>query len=269
MSAAALVAAAAMAMPMPVTQGRTVDIPARAFTPSHLEVLVGETVTWTNSDVSTHAVEAVDHSFGSERLMPGDTYARTFDAPGDYRYYCPIHANMRGMVHVDALGLTGPSRLLHPGDTASLSVLAPAGTESVTLERVGGETVATAKVDAAGKASFTVPVNGPVRFRARAGELTSPVVPIAVAPRVTTTVKRRGDHVTVRATLDPALPGATVVLERYVRLRFAYVPVTTARTDRAGHVRFTVKAPRRTGLRVAVPEAAGGWALATSARARA
>jgi hypothetical protein len=90
------------------------------------------------------------------------------------------------------------------------------------------------------------------------------VVALRVAPRVVSTVRRSGRRVTVRATITPALPGATVELQRYVRERFDYLPVRRARLTASGRVSFTLRTRYRTALRVAVPKAAGGWSEGVS-----
>src|SRR3954447_1412772 len=190
MSAAALLAtAAAMAMPATGTgTANAVDIPGRYFTPADLQVLVEQTVTWTNDDVTAHSIVADDGAFRAAPLAHGATYQFTFDQPGDYAYYCSIHRGMRGTVHVSALGLTGPSLPVQAGDMAMFDTLVPAGSSSVTLERVtatGGEVVGQATPGADGKATFHVDALRPGRYRARAGELTSAVVPLRVSPRIT------------------------------------------------------------------------------------
>lgn len=67
-----------------------------AFEPAFVEVCVGDTVVWENRDSKEHTVytgtpEAPDGLVGTAKLYYGDTYARTFDAPGDYVYYCSTH----------------------------------------------------------------------------------------------------------------------------------------------------------------------------------
>jgi plastocyanin len=262
-------------MAMPPTGGAaggdTVTIPGKYFAPSHLTVLTGTTVTWRNDDSTAHSVQADDHSFGSpSSLSTGASFSTEFDKPGTYTYYCTIHRQMRGTIEVAALGLTGPSDPVAPGDEAMLDVLAPAGSGPVTLERLtatGSEAVATAEPGADGTASFHVMVDGPSRFRARAGDLTSTVVPVAVAPRVTATVKRVGRRVTVKATVVPALPGATLQLQRYVRERFDYLPLRTVRSKAGAAVTFRFRSASRAALRVAVTKAPGGWSPATSRHA--
>ena len=50
---------------------RQVSIPGKAFAPSVVQVLVGDTVAWQNGDVTNHTVTADDGAFDSGFLAPG------------------------------------------------------------------------------------------------------------------------------------------------------------------------------------------------------
>jgi plastocyanin len=73
-----------------------------SFLPPHIQVSVGETVTWTHgSDPEPHTVTADDGSFGSADLEDeGDTFELAFDEGGEFLYFCEIHSDMRGLVTV-------------------------------------------------------------------------------------------------------------------------------------------------------------------------
>ena len=94
-----------------------------------------------------------------------------------------------------------------------------------------------------GRATFHVPVTGPASYRAHAGTLTSAVVKLAVAPEVTLSAARKGGRTVVRATVAPALPGATVQLQHYVRERFDFRPLQTLRARAGGRLTFTHRGP--------------------------
>jgi plastocyanin len=72
------------------------------FTPTSLEVGSGRTVTWAWASGGTeHTVTFADDV--SSGVKGSGTYARTFDAVGDYSYRCTIHPTlMNGVVHVVA-----------------------------------------------------------------------------------------------------------------------------------------------------------------------
>lgn len=84
------------------------------FEPASLTIEVGETVEWRNVSDLPHTVTAdpdraadPDHVelpegaevFNSGFLQPGDVYSRTFDVPGEYRYFCIPHEGA-GMVAI-------------------------------------------------------------------------------------------------------------------------------------------------------------------------
>ena len=71
-----------------------------AFQPSRIEIAVGTTVVWTNSDQVQHTVTAVDRSFDSGNMAPGATWRYTFTKPGTYQFFCVVHPFMKGVVIV-------------------------------------------------------------------------------------------------------------------------------------------------------------------------
>ena len=71
-----------------------------SFTPATAAVPVGMTVTWTNHDDIPHNVVSPEQKFKSPVLDTGDTFSRTFDVAGTYKYYCSIHPRMTGQVVV-------------------------------------------------------------------------------------------------------------------------------------------------------------------------
>ena len=66
-----------------------------------LRVPVGTTVTWLNQDEQMHTVTAVDGSFDSGFLAQGETFAVTFDSPGEFEYACTPHPWMLAKVIVE------------------------------------------------------------------------------------------------------------------------------------------------------------------------
>ena len=104
----------------------TVDMPIGAgvpgcetnnmcYTPTHLTVHTGTTVTWINSDGSIpHTVTAgwpdsdsigADYpggnGFDSDFMSGGAEFEHTFEVPGEYDYYCQLHPWMIGSVTVE------------------------------------------------------------------------------------------------------------------------------------------------------------------------
>ena len=63
-------------------------------------IAVGEPLTIINSDTVAHTWTAEDFSFNSGNINPGDQHTHTFDAAGEYAYFCEIHPEMTGTVMV-------------------------------------------------------------------------------------------------------------------------------------------------------------------------
>ena len=86
----------------------TVDIKDLAYSPTTIQVSQGDTVTWMNGeeimphDVTSGVVGQADvgQKFGSELLLPGQSFAVTFSEPGEYVYLCKLHPTMTGVVIV-------------------------------------------------------------------------------------------------------------------------------------------------------------------------
>ncbi|MBI2853044.1 MAG: cupredoxin family copper-binding protein [Chloroflexi bacterium] len=76
------------------------------FSPDSLSVPVGATVTWTNSGRFPHTVTSDAKLFDSGMLKPGQSFSFTFQALGEYRYYCLYHPGQTGMVLVSEEGVS-------------------------------------------------------------------------------------------------------------------------------------------------------------------
>jgi plastocyanin len=94
-------ASSATANAASAVQTNQVDLPpSYQFSPTHIQVARGTTVTWTNHDNFTHSVQVQGQS-EVHTMRPGETAQITFDSPGDFSYVCTFHAqNMKGTVSV-------------------------------------------------------------------------------------------------------------------------------------------------------------------------
>ena len=63
------------------------------FTPKEIKVKVGTTVTWMNTGTAAHSATAIDKSFNTRNLQPGETKSVTFSTPGTFVYHCVFHGN--------------------------------------------------------------------------------------------------------------------------------------------------------------------------------
>jgi plastocyanin len=215
---------------------RAVSMPGKTYDPSHLDVLVGTSVTWKNDDSINHTVTADGDAFASGYVPPGGSFTFTFAKQGRYAFHCTIHKFMRGEVDVFGLVLTGPEGPVTAGHRIVFAGLAPAATASVALRGPRGDVVVKPRPD--GSFAVRTAVAEPGRFQAIAGGLASPAVRVRVRPVVR--VAAAGDR--LRVTVRPGRPGATAVLQAYDRERFAWKSVAHGRLDRASHVSLRLPA---------------------------
>src|SRR5207245_2725313 len=79
------------------------------YDPPTLNVALGDTVTWTNSDTAApHTVTAQNGSFDSGFLAKGATWSFTPAAAGTFAYYCAFHPGMLATLVVAATGAAPP-----------------------------------------------------------------------------------------------------------------------------------------------------------------
>jgi plastocyanin len=235
-------------------RARQVAIPGKTFAPAVLQVLVGDTVTWQNGDVTNHTVTADDGAFDSGFLSPGTTFSLVFPRTGRFDYHCTIHKYMKGTVVVVAVSLQGPGQPVVAGGRVVLRGLAPSGVSAVTVTSGGKSRRAVPAAD--GSFSVKVTVLEPAVFVAHVKKLSSTPVQVFVSPRVR--ARRTGS--TLVATASPARPRARSALQRYDREHFSWHTVARARLD--GHSRVSYRLPTgHTGrFRVVVRGGHAGWA---------
>jgi plastocyanin len=239
------------------------------YKPSHLDVLTGSTVMWSNSSSRVHTVTAVDQSFDSGRVARGKGFSHGFPVSGAYPYYCRLHPTIRGEVDAHDLLLDPQPESAAPGRSYPIGGRAalPEGTTvSIQGDSGAGYTeTATATVDAAGRFSAAVAPAQTTRYRAVSGSSTSPPVELLVVDRtVRATGARRGPAVVVSAVVEPAAHGQTVVLQVRSRERFGWWPQRRARLSHASRARFVLHTRRRVRARVVLTRSDGATPLAFS-----
>jgi plastocyanin len=79
-----------------------VDIDQFTFTPQHVTVKTGTSVTWINDDDVPHTVASSTKFFKSKALDTKDKFSFTFTTPGTYEYFCSLHPHMTGAIVVEA-----------------------------------------------------------------------------------------------------------------------------------------------------------------------
>jgi len=80
------------------------------FIPYEVTVNVGDEVTWSNDDTAAHTVTAGSAGdgpsgvFDSSLFMAATTFSHTFEAEGEFPYFCMVHPWMEGIVTVQTAG---------------------------------------------------------------------------------------------------------------------------------------------------------------------
>jgi plastocyanin len=85
--------------PVSIVNGASVQTTG-AYAPNPITVAVGGTVTWTNSDSTTHTSTGNNNTWNSGPILPGASFSRTFASAGSFPYHCTIHPGMVGTVTV-------------------------------------------------------------------------------------------------------------------------------------------------------------------------
>lgn len=75
------------------------------FSPTTVVVSVGDKVRWNNTGEVLHTVTSgsrpIADGLWDAYLQPGESFTRTFDQPGTYRYFCIVHVGQSGKVTVN------------------------------------------------------------------------------------------------------------------------------------------------------------------------
>ncbi|MGI5223210.1 cupredoxin domain-containing protein [Nocardia sp. CA-290969] len=81
----------------------TVFVEEDAFSPAEITITAGDTVSWHFDGDLPHGVQGIgDKAMGlNSPLFEVGDWSYTFTAPGEYRYLCPIHPDMRGTITVE------------------------------------------------------------------------------------------------------------------------------------------------------------------------
>lgn len=84
----------------PATDGPAATISIAGFSfGAPVQVAVGDVVAVVNNDDVPHTWTADDGSF-SLSLGPGERGTHTFNEPGEFTFFCSIHAGMEGVITV-------------------------------------------------------------------------------------------------------------------------------------------------------------------------
>ena len=279
-----LIALLVLFVPSALAATRTVDITQAGFTPDRITIAYGDTVTWTNKDVSNHQVLADQAAFPtSPVLAPNQTYSHTFTKSGSFGYRDALNTRRRGTVIVrPGISMKASAAQVGYGGTLTLSgiVSSAAAGENVNVDAMQcGATsftrVASARSAAQGAWSSAVKPAMNTSYRASWRNATSVPFAAKVAPAVS--LKRvRAGRFTASVTAAQSFVGKYVVLQRY-RRGWKNVKRVTLRTVKAGtaptqisSAGFRARGTRRARLRLVLtqPQAGACYAASRSAAIR-
>jgi plastocyanin len=130
--AAALIERVYAAAQNEANAGFSITASGFSFSPSTLDIQVGDTVTWTRAS-GVHNVQADDGSFSSGAPNgTWTTFSRTFTQAGVARYFCQVHGTSGGG------GMAGVINIHTPGTTATPT---PTATATPTPTNTPGGTI--------------------------------------------------------------------------------------------------------------------------------
>jgi plastocyanin len=279
-----LVALLLLFVPSALAATRTVDITQAGFTPDRITIAYGDTVTWTNKDVSNHQVLADQAAFPtSPVLAPNQTYSHTFTRSGSFDYRDALNTRRRGTVIVrPGVSMKASAAQVGYGGTLTLTgtVSSAAAGENVNVDAMQcGATsftrVASARSAAQGAWSSAVKPAMNTSYRASWKNATS--VPLAAKVGPAVSLKRvRAGRFTASVTAAQSFVGKYVVLQRY-RRAWKNVKRVTLRTVKAGTAPTQIslagfRARRTRGARLRLlltqPQAGACYAASRSAAIR-
>jgi plastocyanin len=265
---AALVVASAVALLafVPSSVGASpseVNIGFSDYRPSQLDILPGETVTWTNVSQRTHTVTSDSGIFDSGNVVGGAHFAVRFDRVGTYPYHCTIHPSITGQIDVRRVTFDPlPPAVVPVGKPVELSGRTADPNQAVAIQRLNGSTwstVASATPAADGDWKTTLKAESTGNYRAVSGSDASETRRLLVSIwKIRVNPTKAGVDVTV----TPSAPYARFLVELRLRERFGWWPVASGRLDYVSSAEVRVRRPAR--VRIVLVDQDGWTPLATS-----
>ena len=241
-----------------------VSIEFSDYRPSQLDVLPGETVTWTNVSQRTHTVTSDTGLFDSGDVAGGGSFAFRFSEVGTYDYHCTIHPSIVGEVDVRRVTLNGlPTAVVPVGTSVEVDGRTADPRQPVEIQRRIGtsafQTVATATPASDGTWKTTIKADVTGDVRAASGSDASEVRRLLVSER---RVRIRATRTGVSVAVTPSAPYAPFLVEVYLRERFGWWPVASGRVNYVSVADVRVHRPAR--VRVVLVDKDGWTPVATS-----
>lgn len=244
-----------------------VTITKNGFAPGDVSIVVGDSVTWTNTDQSAHQIVANGGAFTSPLLATGQSWSFTFANAGKFNYQDANAKKLRGIVQVASpaaatVSLAAARQVVVHGTSVALSgqVSTKAAGETVAIfAKAYGQSafaqIGTVTTGSGGAWSATVkPLIG-TEYEAHWKAVASAKVAVSVRPRVTLTI-RYGVFTT---RVYPARPGKTVVFQRWSTSLRQWIAVKKVTLGSTSSARFRWKPkPGDYKVRIFMPQRQAG-----------
>lgn len=255
------------AAPAAYAETVTVAINRAGFTPNPVDIKVGDTVTWTNSDTRNRQVISKAANFASPILKPGETFSFTFKTAGRFGYEeALVEPTRKGTVVVTAATPPPPpaptgtitlaassSTVIYGGKVRLVGELST-GLANQTIEVLAtpfGSTTASAATKVAETTTtaggeFDVAVKPTIQtaYRVRWTTVTSGRVTVKVRPRIGLGIVSVSRGIfTTKATSNRSYAGRIVFFQRRNSLG-QWVSLKRVRLGEFSSARFQAKLPR-------------------------
>ena len=231
---------------------RVVTINAGGFSPVTRTIQTGDSIRWRNSDTVNHQVVADNGHFASPVLRPNQTYTRTFNTSGTFRYRDALEPAERGTIVVQgpppSVSIALSQGTVFFGGSVRLTGFISSGAANQVVEIWGrpfdqasfGKVAELRTVGAGGYDWSTVPQTLSF-FQARWGNRVSAIVQVGVRPRMT--LIRRAPWFVTSARANRPLAGRWVYVQRRSALN-QWVNIKKVRIGSSGARRFKLNLTR-------------------------
>ena len=235
-----------------VTVTRVVAIKPAGFSPVTRTIATGDAIRWRNDDTVNHQVVADNGHFASPVLRPRQTYQRTFNTAGTFRYRDALEPAERGTIVVRgpapsiSIAASQPTVFYGAGIRLTGFVSSGAVNQDVSVwEKPFGSTSfikrADLKTGTSGAYDYTLVPQLLSEYQTRWGSRSSAIVGVGVRPRMT--LIRRAPWFVTSAHAGRSLAGRWVYVQRRSTLG-QWVNRKKVQLGSSGARRFRLDLPR-------------------------
>jgi plastocyanin len=225
---------------------RVVAIKPAGFSPVTRTIQTGDTIRWRNDDNVNHQVVADNGHFASPVLRPRESYTRTFNTSGTFRYRDALEPAERGTIVVQgpppsvSIALSQGTVFFGAGIRLTGFISSGATNQVVEIwgrpfDQASFSKVAELRTVAGGGYDWSTLPQTLSFYQARWGNRASAIVTVGVRPRIT--LIRRAPWFVTSARANVSLAGRWVYVQRRSALN-QWVNVKKVRIGSSGARRF-------------------------------